>query len=79
MGKSETATYKFTVKEGEASASGKDDAPVWLMAEPMVSTLSILEHGSLTLRLKDGANISHAQEVARYLNENIKAISHTKY
>jgi hypothetical protein len=79
MSKTETAAYRFTVKEGQASARGKNDAPVWLMLEPTSGDLSVLRSGFLALRLAPGADIAKGQEVARFLNENIKGVSFTEF
>ena len=77
MSSTETATYRFTVKEGEPSASGKDDAPVSLMLEPTTGDLSILKDGFLSLRLPEGTKIERGHEIAKYLNANVAAISFT--
>lgn len=79
MSSTEITEYVFTVKEGEASASGKDDAPVWLMCEPKTHELSIVGNkGFLGMRLKSGVRLDEAQEIARYLREHIVGVSYTK-
>jgi hypothetical protein len=39
MAGTDSADYKFTVKEGSVSQSGADDAPVFLMCEPISKEL----------------------------------------
>ena len=78
MSNTETASYRFTVKEGAPSVSGSDDAPVWLMLEPSVGDLAILKSGFLSLRLQPGTKIERGQEIAKYLNTNISGVSFTK-
>lgn len=73
----ERSRFKFTVKEGAASRSGADDAPVWLMAEPDSPGLSALNKGFLGVELPPGTKLAKAQEIARYLNENIHALTFT--
>lgn len=77
MSKTEIADYKFTVKEGEPSRTGADDAPVWLMCEPMTKELGILGRGFLHLRLRHGTTYAEAQDVARYLQQHVTGIGYT--
>jgi hypothetical protein len=72
------ATYKFEVKEGEASRNGANDAPVSLYCQPVDSELSIVGKGFLSLNLKAGTTIEKAQEVARYLESVLKDVSYTR-
>jgi len=79
MSTTEFADYAFTIKEGEASANGKDDAPVWLMCEPRSRELSIVGNsGYLGFRLMPGVKIEEAQKIVQYLREHIVGITYTK-
>jgi len=79
MSNTEVADYLFTVKEGEPSRNEKDDAPVWLMCEPMTHELSIVgDKAFLGIRLKPEVTIAEAKEIARYLKDHIVGISYTK-
>lgn len=77
MAKTETATYRFTVKEGQPSVSGARGAPVWLMLEPTSGELGVLRGGFLSLRMPASTDISRAQQVAAFLNDNIEGVSFT--
>ena len=80
MSSTEYADYKFTVKEGEPSRSGADDAPTWLMCEPMTKELSAVgNRGFLSLRLREGTTVVEAQKIARYLAEHVTGIGHTRF
>jgi hypothetical protein len=68
----ERAEFVFTVKE-----SG--DGTPWIMCEPYDGGLKSLGDGFLGLRLREGADIKQAEEIARYLNDRIDAISFTKF
>jgi hypothetical protein len=79
MATTETANYRFIVKESSPSASGVDDAPVSLMLELSEGKgLSILQDGLLVLRLRPGTKVADAQEIARYLEARVSGVSHTK-
>jgi hypothetical protein len=65
------ATYRFTVKE-------YSDGTPWLMLEPLQADLPILRGGHLGIDLTDGTSIERAVEVARFLNERVKAVHFTK-
>ncbi len=79
MSTTEVADYTFTIKESQPSPEKEDDA-IWLMCEPKSKELSIVgEDGFLGLRLKPGARIGEAQEVARYLRDHVAGISFTKH
>jgi hypothetical protein len=71
----ERSRFVFTVKEGSPSRSGAD-APVWLMAEPDTPGLSVLKGGHLGMELAPGTKIDKAQEIAKFLNTNIRAITY---
>jgi hypothetical protein len=64
------ADYKFTVKE-------YGDGTPWLMLEPMTGDLPVLGGGHLGLDLESGVTIQDAQEVARFLNERVRAVHFT--
>ena len=79
MPKTESAEYKFTVKEGAPSETS-GDAPVFLMCEPEKTELSFLgQSGFLSINLKDGTSISEAQEIANHLQKYITSISATTF
>ena len=78
MSYTEKAKYTFTVKEGEVSQSGADDAAVWIMLEPDDRELTIAASGFLSLRLRPGAKMVEAQDVAQFLNRHIEAVAFTK-
>jgi hypothetical protein len=73
-----SAKYRFTVKEGQASTSGKDDAPISLMLEPMDGELDILKSGFMSLRLAVGTTLSQAHDLEKELNSVIAEIGFTK-
>ena len=78
MSNTQNAKYKFTVKEGQASASGRDDAPVSLMLEPMEGELDILEAGFMSLRLASGTTLSEAHDLEKKLNSIVTSVGFTK-
>jgi hypothetical protein len=79
MSTTDFADYKFTVKEGQASRSGADDAPTWLMCEPMTKELPVVgDRGFLSLRILEGTTVAQAQEIARYLQERVTGIGYTR-
>jgi len=79
MSTPDIADYKFTVKEGSPSQTGVDDAPTWLMCEPMTSELSIVgDRGFLSLRLPEGTTVDQAQDIARYLQKHITGVQYTR-
>lgn len=78
MATHESASYRFTVKEGQATAPGNDDAPLSLMLEPMDGDLSFLRSGFMTLRLKPGTSMEEAQELSRRLNRSITSVAFTE-
>jgi hypothetical protein len=79
MATTDTADYKFTVKEGEASKEGADDAPVWLMCEPMKKELNCVGDGYLAIRLRRDIRVREAEEIARYLQDCVIGFSHTRF
>ena len=77
MSNTEVADYTFTIKESRPSAD-KDDDGIWLLCEPKTNELSIVQKGGfLGVRLKPGARIAEAQEVARYLRDHVAGFSFT--
>lgn len=79
MSKTDFADYKYTIKEGQPSQDGKDDAPIWLMCEPMENELEIVgDHGFLGIHLNRDIKMDEAREIARLLNSKVMGISHTK-
>jgi len=77
MANTRSAEYRFTVKEGEASASGRPDAPVSLLLEPTNGELAILSGGFMSLRLAPGTTVDEAQQLSKLLEEKIAAVSFT--
>lgn len=71
------AVYRFTVKEGQASPSGADNAPISLMLESMEGELPALSDGFLSLHLKPGTTMAEAHELERQLNRIVVKVSHT--
>ncbi|NOT86550.1 MAG: hypothetical protein HOP03_00035 [Lysobacter sp.] len=78
MASTQNAKYRFTVKEGQPTASGKDDAPISLMLEPTEGELDILEPGFMSLHLASGTSMSEAHDLEKKLNLIIKSVSFTK-
>jgi len=68
----ERAEFVFAVKE-----SG--DGTPWIMCDPREGGLKALGDGFLGLRLREGTDIKQAEEIASYLNDQIDAISYTKF
>lgn len=78
MADTEHAEYTFTVKEGPAMAGG--EAPTYLMCEPRTQELSIVGSGNfLTIELMPGTTIERAQEIARFLNANVRGLAVTTF
>lgn len=78
MANTQSAKYRFTVKEGEASASGRDDAPIFFMLEPMTGALNILDGGFMSLQLAPGTTMAEAKEISNLLNKKISTVGFTK-
>jgi len=79
VSKTNFADYKYTVKEGHPSEDGKDDAPIWLMCEPMENELEIVgDRGFLGIHLNKDVKMDEAREIARLLNSKVRGISYTK-
>ena len=66
----ERSDYKVTVKE-------LGDGTPFLMLEPYEGDLTILANGHLSLDLLPGTTYEQAQEIARYLNANIRSFAFT--
>lgn len=63
--------YRFTVKEFESGTP-------WLMLEPMRGPdLPLPKNAFLGLDLKEGTTLEEAQEIARYLNRQVRSVSMT--
>jgi len=68
----EREEYQFTVKEsGEGTP--------WIMLEPSHQSLKSLGNSFLGLDLNEGSTLQQAEEVARYLNQNIVSLAHTPF
>ncbi|MFI3155240.1 MAG: hypothetical protein QX199_03700 [Methylococcaceae bacterium] len=78
MPNTQNAKYRFTVKEGQPSASGRDDAPISLMLEPTDGELDILKPGFMSLRLVSGTTMSEAHDLEKKLNLIVTSIGFTK-
>jgi hypothetical protein len=78
MPSTQNSKYRFTVKEGQPSASGKDDAPISLMLEPMDGELDVLKPGFLSIHLASGTTMSAAHELEKRLNSIVTSIGFTK-
>lgn len=78
MSNTQNAKYRFTVKEGKASASGRDDAQVSLMLEPTEGELDVLKPGFMSLRLASGTTLREAYDLERNLNLIVTSIGFTK-
>jgi hypothetical protein len=75
MTREDLGIYKFTVKEGNPSAVGAGDAPVWLKCEPMESELSFVDdRGFLSILLPNGTSLQEGHAIARYLEDHVTAI-----
>ena len=70
MAETERAGYIFKVKEGIGGIP-------WIMLEPMDKDISILDKGFLGMDLAPNITYQQAEEIARFLNENIKSVSFT--
>ena len=55
------------------SESGKN----WIVLEPVEERSNVLARVSLSLNLPEGATSNQAEEIAAYLNENIKSVTYT--
>lgn len=73
----DTARYRFTVKEGQPSRSGANDAPLSLMLEPMDKQLAVLKGGHLSLFLAPGTTMAQAQALARSLDQLVGTVAFT--
>ena len=74
MVKSETerARYRFRVKEGIDC--------VFIVPEPANGDdLKVLGNGFLSLDLPPGTDYKRAEEIVRFLNENITAVAYTRF
>ena len=69
----ERAQCVFTAKESSAGA------PFWIAFEPYGGNLSVLGNGLLGFDLPEGASFEKANEIAGFLNDNIRAVSCTTF
>ena len=72
MIKTEIAEYTFTVEEGEFDP--------FIMCEAYSGQSSFLgSEGFLTIQLFPGTSVERAQEIARYLRDNVSGIGVTTF
>ncbi len=72
MLKTEIAEYTFTVEEGEFDP--------FIMCEPHTGQSSLLgSDGFLTIQLFPGTSVGQAQDIARYLIDNVSGIGVTTF
>lgn len=71
MADTEIEKFTFTVKEG---VSGDP----FIALEPLYQKFPSLKGSFLTLNLPDGTSIEKAEEIARYLDDNIESVGFTK-
>ncbi len=75
MAKTEIVECKFTVKENEFDPC--------IMCEPYSGQLSFLgsdgSEGILTIQLFPGTAVDRAQDIARYLSDNVSGIGVTTF
>jgi len=77
IGETYRARYVFKVKEYPRQPGAKRAEP-FLAAEPFSGGLPILEDGSLIgFDLPDGTSYERAQEIARFLNQNLTDMTYT--
>jgi len=78
MAKTETADYKFTVKEFEPDAAGRPRT--FLFCEPNTREFSFFGRSDfLSLQLKPGIDVARAQEIARFLQEHVECFAVTRF
>jgi hypothetical protein len=68
----ETCRYLFVVKEGVGGQP-------WIVLEPVRDNLGILDNGFLGLTLRKGISYEEAQEIARYLRDNLLEVVHHQF
>jgi len=72
MLKTEIAEYTFTAEEGELDP--------YIMCEPQSGQSSFLgSDGFLTIQLFPGTSVEQAQDIARYLRDNVSGIGVTTF
>ena len=72
MLKTEIAEYTFTAEEGEVDP--------FIMCEPRSGQSSFLgSDGFLTIQLFPGTSVERAQDIARYLSDNVFGIGVTTF
>ncbi len=74
--RSETDRAQYAFKVAEFA-----DGTPWIKTEPAYADLKILQpqKGSLGFDLRKGTTFEQAEEIARFLNEHIEAISCTTF
>lgn len=77
MSNTKSTRCVFTVKEGQPSRDGANDAPAWLMLE-LDDDIGTATNGYLSLRLKPGATVADAERLARVLKQEVAALAFTK-
>ena len=78
MAKTETADYKFTVKEFEPDAAGRPHT--FLFCEPVSREFSFLGRSDfLSLHLKPGIDVERAKEIARFIQEHVECFGVTRF
>ncbi|MBI4455121.1 MAG: hypothetical protein HY644_04395 [Acidobacteria bacterium] len=70
MAKTEEASFAFTLKERATSQYA-------ILCEPRDRNLSVLGDGFLMLRLRPGLSFGHAEQIRKFLQENIAALTYT--
>ena len=75
----EETEYTFVVDEGPPVVAGMDK-PIFIKCQPITQELSFLgSEGYLTIELNPGTSVDRAQEIAKYLNENVSGIGVTTF
>lgn len=70
----EQATGIFTVKEGAPSASGANDAPVYLVYEPYKAGHPSLAGRALILDCKEGVTVEDARDLVAALKAKVRQV-----
>jgi hypothetical protein len=72
MADTEIEKFTFTVKEGVSGAP-------FIALEPLYRNFPSLEGSLLTLNLPNGTSIEKAEEIAKYLDDNIDSVGFTRW
>ena len=70
MEKTQRGEYKFTTKE-------YSEGTPWIAAEPLGNIINFPGDGFLGFDLKRGTDLNEAKEIAKFMNDNLSAISLT--